>query len=111
MRQVIAFSPSIIVSATLALSAGFTATTYAAEEAQKIERIEVTGSRIKRTDMEGPSPVQSIGREDIENKIWAMTTFNNYSKECRSQVAVLSLHVVTTKIQPPMALLLLVYEA
>ncbi|WP_151173003.1 TonB-dependent receptor [Pseudoalteromonas ruthenica] len=32
-----------------------------------VERIEVTGSRIKRTDMEGPSPVQSIGKEDIAN--------------------------------------------
>lgn len=55
------------MTATLALSAGFTTSTYAAQEAKKIERIEVTGSRIKRTDMEGPSPVQSIGRDDIEN--------------------------------------------
>ncbi len=31
-----------------------------------IERIEVTGSRIKRKDVEGPSPVQTITRDDIE---------------------------------------------
>ena len=30
------------------------------EEAANLERIAVTGSRIKRTDMEGPSPIQSI---------------------------------------------------
>lgn len=67
MKQSIAFTPSIIAGATIALSAGFTTTAYAAEEAKKVERIEVTGSRIKRTDIEGPSPVQSIGRADIEN--------------------------------------------
>ncbi|KAA1154075.1 TonB-dependent receptor [Pseudoalteromonas fuliginea] len=67
MKQSTVFTPSIIVSATLALSAGFTTTTYAAEEAKKVERIQVTGSRIKRTDIEGPSPVQSIGRAEIEN--------------------------------------------
>ncbi|MGO3423445.1 MAG: TonB-dependent receptor [Pseudoalteromonas distincta] len=56
-----------MAGATIALSAGFTTTTYAAEEANKVERIEVTGSRIKRSDIEGPSPVQSIARADIEN--------------------------------------------
>ncbi len=67
MKQSIAFTPSLIAGATIALSAGFTTTTYAAEEAKKVERIEVTGSRIKRSDIEGPSPVQSIARADIEN--------------------------------------------
>ncbi|GAA0361028.1 TonB-dependent receptor [Bowmanella denitrificans] len=33
---------------------------------ESLEKIQVTGSRIKRTDMEGPSPVQSIDRVDIE---------------------------------------------
>ena len=36
---------------------------YSAEE--KVERIEVTGSRIKRTDMEGAAPVTVITSEDI----------------------------------------------
>ena len=58
MKQSIAFTPSIIAGATIALSAGFTTTAYAAEEAKKVERIEVTGSRIKRTDIKGPSPVR-----------------------------------------------------
>ena len=64
----IAFTPSLIIGATIALSAGFSTTTYAAQQtAEKVERIQVTGSRIKRSDIEGPSPVQSINKEDIEN--------------------------------------------
>ncbi|WP_371372696.1 TonB-dependent receptor plug domain-containing protein [Thalassotalea aquiviva] len=39
--------------------------TYAEENEQKIERIEVTGSRLKRTDLETPVPVTVIGREEI----------------------------------------------
>lgn len=41
----------------------------AADEAgadKKVERIEVTGSRIKRTDMEAASPVLSMNRDEIE---------------------------------------------
>lgn len=37
------------------------------EESLKLEKYEVTGSRIKRTDSEGPSPVKIINRIDIEN--------------------------------------------
>ncbi|MCH1932581.1 hypothetical protein L9G16_20760, partial [Shewanella sp. A25] len=40
------------------VAASFSSASYAAEEAAtKVERIEVTGSRIKRTDMETPVPV------------------------------------------------------
>ena len=53
-----------------------------AEEAQ--ERIQVTGSRIKRTDMEGDLPVTVIDREDIDmsgdmsiSDILRDTTFNS----------------------------------
>ncbi|GAB0109670.1 hypothetical protein PA7559_09380 [Pseudoalteromonas distincta] len=105
MKQSTAFTPSLIAGATIALSAGFTTITYAAEEARKVERIEVTGSRIKRSDIEGPSPVQSIGRADIEN----MGYDNLQQLLERMPVAVLSQHVVTTKIQLQMGLLLLVY--
>lgn len=38
----------------------------AAEGADKIEKISVTGSRIKRTDIESASPVTVIGRSEIE---------------------------------------------
>ncbi len=36
------------------------------EEAQTLEKFEVTGSRIKQVDMEGPSPIKVINRADIE---------------------------------------------
>jgi len=38
-----------------------------AAPAQKIEKIEVTGSNIKRVDAEGSAPIQVISREEIEN--------------------------------------------
>lgn len=46
----------------------FTSVAAIAAEAQgeKIERIEVTGSSIKRTDMEGSLPITVISREDID---------------------------------------------
>jgi iron complex outermembrane receptor protein len=36
------------------------------EQTAQVERIEVTGSRIKRNDLEGASPIQSIGRVEID---------------------------------------------
>ena len=39
---------------------------FAAEDGAKVERIEVTGSRIKRTDMEAASPVLVMNRDEIE---------------------------------------------
>jgi outer membrane receptor protein involved in Fe transport len=49
-------------------AAAISAPTFAAaadEGAEEIEKIQVTGSRIKRTDMESPVPVTVIGRSDI----------------------------------------------
>ncbi|MBD1581441.1 TonB-dependent receptor plug domain-containing protein [Pseudoalteromonas sp. S16_S37] len=46
-----------------AMLLGQTQSAVAADE--KVERIEVTGSHIKRTDMEGPSPIQSISAGDL----------------------------------------------
>ncbi|WP_419570324.1 TonB-dependent receptor [Rheinheimera sp.] len=36
------------------------------EKTSDVERIQVTGSHIKRTDLEGPSPVTVISRDDID---------------------------------------------
>lgn len=54
------------------------------EEAQAAERIEVTGSRIKRTDMEGAVPVTTITRDQIDlsgdmsvSDLLRDTTFNS----------------------------------
>ncbi|WP_341503577.1 TonB-dependent receptor [Gallaecimonas sp. GXIMD4217] len=53
----------------LALFAGaasaVTAPTFAADSVEDVERIEVTGSRIKRTDMENASPVVVVSAEEI----------------------------------------------
>lgn len=60
---------------------------YAADEAedQKAERIEVTGSRIKRTDIEGALPITVIDREAIDQSgdvsvadLLRSTTFNTF---------------------------------
>ncbi|MGI2141273.1 hypothetical protein ACRN94_18770, partial [Shewanella baltica] len=50
------------------VAATFTAPVAVAAEdgAKKVERIEVTGSRIKRTDMEAASPVLVMNREELE---------------------------------------------
>ncbi|WP_110457488.1 TonB-dependent receptor [Shewanella algidipiscicola] len=49
----------------IAITIALTPHAYAADDT--VERIEVTGSRIKRTDIEGPSPIQSINKDDIAN--------------------------------------------
>ena len=54
---------ALSISTALLTSQSFS--TLAAEN-EEVERIEVTGSHIKRTSMEGPSPVTSISQEDIQ---------------------------------------------
>jgi outer membrane receptor for ferrienterochelin and colicin len=39
-----------------------------AEGKKKLDSVQVVGSRIKRTEIEGPSPVTIITREDIERE-------------------------------------------
>jgi outer membrane receptor protein involved in Fe transport len=48
-----------------ASSSVFSANTIAAEGAEKVERIQVTGSRIKRTDLETAVPITTIGKAEI----------------------------------------------
>ncbi len=54
--------PSLCAAAVTAV---YAPNIMAADES--VERIQVTGSHIKRTDMEGPSPVTMISEEDISN--------------------------------------------
>ncbi|KQV89053.1 TonB-dependent receptor [Pelomonas sp. Root1237] len=56
------FKKSIITSAVLALAA----TSALAQDAQKLERIEVTGSSIKRIDAETAVPLTIVTRESID---------------------------------------------
>jgi len=53
---------ALSISAALLTAPSFTA--FAADQ-EEIERIAVTGSHIKRSDMEGPSPLTSLSSEDI----------------------------------------------
>ena len=53
-------------NALAAALAAASALPLAAQQAQKVEKIEVTGSNIKRVDSEGPAPVQVLTRQDIE---------------------------------------------
>ncbi|WP_228445432.1 TonB-dependent receptor plug domain-containing protein [Thalassotalea sp. HSM 43] len=58
---------SLAMALSSALLANLSFTAQAADEAVEgdIETIEVTGSHIKRTNMEGPSPVTSLNSDDI----------------------------------------------
>ncbi|MCX8097895.1 MAG: TonB-dependent receptor [Casimicrobiaceae bacterium] len=59
----------------LAVATALAAGSALAQEAQRVERIEITGTNIKRLDAEGPLPVVIIKREDIENS--GKTTVND----------------------------------
>ncbi|MEZ9199497.1 TonB-dependent receptor plug domain-containing protein [Shewanella sp. 10N.286.54.B9] len=54
---------SAAVAAVISTPAAFAAT----EESANVERIQVTGSRIKRTDIEGTTPVNILTAKDIED--------------------------------------------
>ncbi|MCV2885862.1 TonB-dependent receptor [Aestuariibacter sp. AA17] len=53
-----------LTAAAVSLALSSTAS-QAQQQSENIEKIQITGSHIQRTDMEGPSPVTSIGAGDI----------------------------------------------
>lgn len=55
-----------LISGAAATAAMTAPTAFAAEEEAKVERISVTGSRIKRSDLEGASPVTTITAADMK---------------------------------------------
>ena len=57
---------SAAVVGAIGFAAAMAAAPALAQQAQKVEKIEVTGSNIKRTDTETAAPVQILTREDIE---------------------------------------------
>lgn len=74
-------------ASTAALST--TAVAQETEEAKKVERIEVTGSRIKRTDMETAQPVLAISSEDIARS--GLVSVGDVLKEISTNGAALGL--------------------
>ncbi len=65
MKVLLARKHALALGISTALFTTISFTAIAADKTQDIERIEVTGSHIKRQDMEGPSPVTSISAADI----------------------------------------------
>ena len=61
-RSLMALACASAAAPTFAQSAAAPA---GAASASEIQRVEVTGSRLRQIDAEGVSPVQVIGREDI----------------------------------------------
>lgn len=53
-----------------------TTTSAASAEPQKLEKFEVTGSRVKRLDVETPAPVVQISRQDIDQS--GLTTLGDF---------------------------------
>ncbi len=75
-------------TAATAMSFAFAAQA-AEEEAKKVERIEVTGSRIKRTDMETAQPILAISAEDISRS--GLLSVGDVLKEISTNGAALGL--------------------
>lgn len=65
LREAIGFA--LAVSTVSIASTGIVSAQEASEEAKTLDTIEVTGSRIKRADLETSSPVFTIDRQTIEN--------------------------------------------
>ncbi len=62
-RRAVRCALYLTTSSVLSLAGGLT---YAADSDEAVERITITGSSIKRTDLEGTLPVLFISREDID---------------------------------------------
>ncbi|RZJ10105.1 MAG: TonB-dependent receptor [Rubrivivax sp.] len=60
------FKLNVMTAGALAYLATFAVPALAQESAQQLERVSVTGSAIKRTNAEGPAPVEIVTRKDIE---------------------------------------------
>jgi iron complex outermembrane receptor protein len=67
MRILMVTTRFVIAALAAAAAATATAQTSASSSDQQLQEIVVTGSLIKRTDTETPSPVQIISAEDIKN--------------------------------------------
>ncbi len=76
---------SVATAATLLAGQALAQTTTAAPTPQKIEKIEVTGSNIKRVDAETASPIQIITAEEIRRS--GQTTVTQLLRELPSNAA------------------------
>src|SRR6266487_2824430 len=65
-EKVISRSLRIMFSGGLVVTAGLLAQPALAQDDAKVQRVEVTGSSIKRAEAESASPIQIITRADID---------------------------------------------
>lgn len=65
-EKVLVRSLRVMFSGSLMLAAGIAALPAHAQEENKIQRVEVTGTNIKRAEAETASPVQIINRAEID---------------------------------------------
>ncbi len=80
-RTVLSTAVTVALGSSVASSAA-----YSNENSvEKLEKIQVTGSRISRVDVEGATPVTVISREDLERSgqltvadVLRNTTFNSF---------------------------------
>ncbi|MFD0739301.1 TonB-dependent receptor domain-containing protein [Lysobacter koreensis] len=69
LRDAISFALAVGTTALVGTGVAFAQdTTAAQEEAKTLDRIEVTGSRIRQVDLETAQPVLTISRQDIEKQ-------------------------------------------
>jgi iron complex outermembrane receptor protein len=66
-KNILAKSVRFALIGGAAAAAFSTSAVFAADEGAKVERISVTGSRIKRTDIEGASPIETITFDDMKD--------------------------------------------
>jgi len=55
----------LVTSSAILLPSGFVSAQTSDEQTKSVEKIQITGSRIKRTDLESASPVSIISAQDI----------------------------------------------
>ena len=89
-RTLLSTSIKTALFASIAVSSSVSISAYAAEETAKVERIEVTGSRIQRQDMETASPVTVIdaaaikaeGFTSVDELLQAQTSITSRMGSC-----------------------------
>lgn len=64
VEKMLSRSVRLMFVGSVAMGAGLLAQTVSAQEA--VQRVEITGSSIKRIAKEGALPVQTLSRKDIE---------------------------------------------
>ncbi|MDZ7901557.1 MAG: hypothetical protein U5L01_03040 [Rheinheimera sp.] len=102
MNNKMANSVRIALAFGAVSTAAFTANSaVAAEEeaAEKVERMEVTGSRIKRADMEGANPVTVLDKIDIER--FGLTSIGDVCKIYHQQAQLLTLIAIMAAMAQP----------